>query len=129
MGMENWSLMSRLRRAVKKVKILLNLDLSRWRVASMMGAASVRRHQLSFNDRPGLRAAYDDSESEDSSLSRSYSSSSGLHRTISYPSEEEDIDKKAEMFIQNFHRQLQIERQISLELKYLRGNSFTSVSP
>lgn len=103
---------------MKKIKVLLNLDLNRWRLASMIGAASSRRHQLSFNDRPGLRACMDDTESEGSGHS-----SMGLRRTISYPSED-DIDKRAEMFIENFHKQLQIERQISLELKYLRGNSF-----
>ncbi|KAL9339384.1 hypothetical protein Peur_068399 [Populus x canadensis] len=125
MGRDKWSLLSRLRRAIKKVKIILNLDMSRWRLASMIGAASSRRHQLSFNDRPGLRGCedIDDEEPEDPG------SSKGLHRTISYQSED-DIDKRAEMFIENFRRQLQIERQISLELKYFQGlNSFKSISP
>ncbi|KAJ6863141.1 hypothetical protein NC652_039867 [Populus alba x Populus x berolinensis] len=125
MGRDKWSLLSSLRRAIKKVKIILNLDMSRWRLASMIGAASSRRHQLSFNDRPGLRGCedIDDQESEDSG------SSKGLHRTISNQSED-DIDKRAEMFIENFRRQLQIERQISLELKYFQGlNSFKSISP
>ncbi|KAJ6857155.1 hypothetical protein NC651_038761 [Populus alba x Populus x berolinensis] len=126
MGRDKWSLLSSLRRAIKKVKIILNLDMiSRWRLASTIGAASSRRHQLSFNDRPGLRGCedIDDQESEDSG------SSKGLHRTISNQSED-DIDKRAEMFIENFRRQLQIERQISLELRYFQGlNSFKSISP
>ena len=126
MGRDKWSLLSSLRRAIKKVKIILNLDMiSRWRLASMIGAASSRRHQLSFNDRPGLRGCedIDDQEPEDSG------SSKGLHRTISNQSED-DIDKRAEMFIENFRRQLQIERQISLELKYFQGlNSFKSITP
>ncbi|KAJ6731594.1 COTTON FIBER (DUF761) [Salix purpurea] len=126
MGRDKWSLLSRLRMAIKKVKIILNLDMSRWRVASMIGAASSSRHQLSFNDRPGLRGCADvdgDMESEDSGTWM------GLQRTISYQSED-DIDTRAEMFIDNFRRQLQIERQISLELRYLRGlNSFKSISP
>ncbi|KAK8560889.1 hypothetical protein V6N13_026324 [Hibiscus sabdariffa] len=111
--MENWSLLSRLRRVVKKVKLLLSLDTSRWRVASMLGGASRR---LSFGDRPGLRACVDDGNESDDCSSR-------LARTTSYQSED-DVDKRAEMFIANFHRQLQIERQVSLQLKYLRGNSF-----
>ncbi|KAF9662644.1 hypothetical protein SADUNF_Sadunf18G0075700 [Salix dunnii] len=112
MGRDKWSMLSRLRRAIRKVKIILNLDMSRWRVASLIGAASSSRHQLSFNDRPGLRgyADFDEIESEDSG------GSMGLQRTISYQSED-DIDKRAEMFIDNFRRQLQIERQISLELR------------
>ncbi|MCD7446407.1 hypothetical protein HAX54_006016 [Datura stramonium] len=31
-----------------------------------------------------------------------------------------DIDKRAEMFIANFRRQLRLERQISLELRYCK---------
>ncbi|KDP36408.1 hypothetical protein JCGZ_08677 [Jatropha curcas] len=123
----NWSLLSRLKTAVKKVKILLNLDINRWRlVASFIGASSPtkKNHRLSFNERPGLRACTndDDAESEYSFFSPS-SSSKGLYRTISYPSDQDDIDNRAELFIENFRRQLQIERQISLELKYLQGNS------
>ncbi|XP_044472256.1 uncharacterized protein LOC123200933 [Mangifera indica] len=129
MGTNSWSLLSRLKMAVKKVKVLLNFNLNRWRIASMIGASSSNR-LFSFNDHPGLRACtVDDMESswdETSSISRSGS----LHRTISYPSDQDVIDKRAEMFIANFHKQLQIERQISLELRYCRGNSFgSSVSP
>ncbi|KAK8482473.1 hypothetical protein V6N13_060350 [Hibiscus sabdariffa] len=116
--MENRSLLSRLRRVVKKVKLLLNFGTNRWRLALMIGAASRR---LSFTDRPGLGACVDDVyEPEDSHR---------LARTTSYQSEEDDIDKRAEMFIANFHRQLGIERQVSLQLKYLRGNSFGYNSP
>ncbi|XWS28083.1 hypothetical protein CRYUN_Cryun25bG0035200 [Craigia yunnanensis] len=115
--MENWSLLSRLRKAVKKVKFLLSFNMNRWRIASMIGASPSSR-RLSFTDRPGLRACVDDYDSDDSG-----SYSRRLARTKSYPSED-DIDKRAEMFIVNFHRQLQIERQVSLQLKYLRGNSF-----
>ncbi|KAK8685077.1 hypothetical protein V6N13_041087 [Hibiscus sabdariffa] len=111
--MEDRSLLSRLRRVVKKVKLLLNFGTNRWRLASMIGAASRR---LSFTDRPGLGACVDDVyEPEDSNK---------VAWTASYRSEEDDIDKRAEMFIANFHRHLGIERQVSLQLKYLRGNSF-----
>ncbi len=123
MGKDNLSLLIRLRRAVKKVKFLLNFNLNRWRLASVLGHASSSKRQISFNDRPGLRAACsDDIESEESG------SSMGIQRTMSFPSED-DVDKRAEMFIANFYRQLQIERQISLELHYCRGNSFNSISP
>ncbi|XVE71812.1 hypothetical protein DITRI_Ditri10aG0181900 [Diplodiscus trichospermus] len=117
--MADWSLLTRLRRAVKKVKILLNFSMNRWRIASMIGGSPSSR-RLSFTDRPGLGACADDYDS--GSYSRS------LARTTSYRSED-DIDKRAEMFIANFHRQLQIERQVSLQLKYLRGNSFDYNSP
>ncbi|OAY31909.1 uncharacterized protein LOC110600261 [Manihot esculenta] len=121
MAIDKWSLLSRLQRAVKKVKVILNLDINRWRlVASLIGASPTKHRRVSFNERPGLRDCADYVEESEDSVSGN--SSVGLHRTISYPSED-DIDKRAEMFIENFRRQLQIERQISLELKYLQENS------
>ncbi|XP_021277216.1 uncharacterized protein LOC110411403 [Herrania umbratica] len=120
--MEKWSLLSRLRRAVKKVKFLLNFNMNHWRIASMISASPSSR-RLSFTDRPGLRACTDDYDSDDSG-----SYSRRLARATSYPSED-DIDKRAEMFIANFHKQLQIERQVSLQLKYLRAHSFDYNSP
>ncbi|KAI3472441.1 hypothetical protein Pfo_029561 [Paulownia fortunei] len=102
MAVDRWLLLGRLKRAVKKIKFLLNFNVNRWKLASIIGASSSKR-RLSFNDRPGLRAC----------------------RTISYPSED-DIDKRADAFIANFYKQLQYERQISLELRYYRGNSFDS---
>ncbi|KAH7544645.1 hypothetical protein FEM48_Zijuj01G0007700 [Ziziphus jujuba var. spinosa] len=126
------SLLSRLRRAVAKVKVLLNYNIYRWHVASMMGRSSLRSKRLSFNDRPGLRAASSDFEDDSAADSHqdSGSSSGSLQRTMSYPSDQDyDIDQRAEMFINNFRRQLQIERQVSLELRYFRGNSFEGKSP
>ncbi|KAL0013319.1 hypothetical protein SO802_000388 [Lithocarpus litseifolius] len=100
--------------------------MSQWRLSSVLGHASSSSKRISFNDRPGLRAVCDDDtiDFEDSVGS----SRSGIQRTISFPSED-DVDKRADMFIANFYRQLQIDRQISLELQYCRGNSFSLVSP
>ncbi|CAK9137982.1 unnamed protein product [Ilex paraguariensis] len=123
MPINRWSLLDRLKRAVKKISFLLSFDINRWKLSSMIGASSGRSRRLSFNDRPGLRACTKDTESSDSG------SSHGLQRTLSFPSSEDDIDKRAEMFITNFKRQLQIERQISLKLRYCRGDSFESASP
>ncbi|XP_057949144.1 uncharacterized protein LOC131144479 [Malania oleifera] len=130
--MENWSLLSRLRRAVKKVTFLLGFSVNRWCLTSVLGGVWTYRgkRRLSFRDRPGLRACTygDEAESGSGSSLGSNSCSGRLERTRSYPMVE-DIDKKAEMFIANFYRQLQIERQVSLELHYCRGNGFSSVSP
>ncbi|XP_057965339.1 uncharacterized protein LOC131155908 [Malania oleifera] len=133
--MENCSLlMSRLRRAVKKLTFLLSFSVNRWNLASVLGGVSTYggRRRLSFRDRPGLRACTYGDEAETGSDSGSGSDSDSysgrLERTRSSPMEE-DIDKRAEMFIANFYRQLQIEKQVSLELHYCRGNSFSSVSP
>ncbi|KAL4654621.1 hypothetical protein ACB092_01G393700 [Castanea dentata] len=122
----NLFLLTRLKRAVKNVRFLLDFNMNRWRLASLVGHASSSSKRLSFNDRPGLREACDDDtiDFEDSVGS----SRPGIQRTMSFPSED-DVDKRAEMFIANFYRQLQIERQISLELQYCRGNSFKLISP
>ncbi|XP_057795242.1 uncharacterized protein LOC131011458 [Salvia miltiorrhiza] len=120
MGMEQWSLVNRLKRAVKKITFLLDFNINRWKLASLVGASSSKR-RLSFADRPGIRACLDDSESDDPAPG----SARSLQRTISYPSED-DVDTKADAFIANFYKQLQIERQISLELNYCRADSFTS---
>ncbi|XP_057461797.1 uncharacterized protein LOC130752020 [Actinidia eriantha] len=126
MGINSWSLLGRLRSVVKKVRFLLNLNVNRWRVASMIGAS---KRRMSFNDHPGLAACNKDLYFDSYEYSPGPGSSrGGLSRTTSCQSED-DIDKKADLFIANFYRQLKIERQVSLELRYCRGNSFESPSP
>ncbi|XP_022889426.1 uncharacterized protein LOC111404932 [Olea europaea var. sylvestris] len=120
-----WPLIDRLKRVVKKISFLLNINVHRWKLASMIGRSSSKR-RLSFNDRPGLREFTEDSEPNN--CDQPGSSTRELQRTISYPSED-DIDKRADKFIANFYKQLQLERQISLELRYYRGNSVDSASP
>ncbi|KAL0428309.1 UNVERIFIED_CONTAM: hypothetical protein Slati_3005700 [Sesamum latifolium] len=124
------ALLGRLKRAVRKIKFLLNFNVNRWKLASILGASSSKRSSarlMSFNDRPGLRACVEDSGSDGSQGSST--TRPGLQRTMSYPSED-DVDKRADAFIANFYRQLQYERQISLELRYYRANSIdSSTSP
>ncbi|OWM84342.1 uncharacterized protein LOC116193591 [Punica granatum] len=130
--MENWPILGRLRKAVNKVRFLLNFRLHRWISSGALGG-SISHRRLSFGDRPGLWLCADEVESGDA-RSGSYSSPSrrlSLQRTISSPTYSDqycyDVDKKADMFIANFYRQLQLERQISLELRYCRGNSLGSM--
>ncbi|KAF7806620.1 cotton fiber protein [Senna tora] len=125
------TLLSRLRTAVQRVRLLLSSTvLSRsWRIASVIRRASLPKRRFSFNDdrTAGLMLCSDETGS-DGSGSGSFR---GLQRTMSFPnSDDDDIDKRAERFIANFRRQLQMERQISLQLRYYRrGNSFQSPSP
>ncbi|OAY27569.1 uncharacterized protein LOC110603324 [Manihot esculenta] len=118
MGRKNWTVLGHLKRAVKKLNFLLSFNLRRWRVASILRNVSRRRRRLSFNDRLGLHGCIEDVESDENKRVRA------LQRTRSYASED-DIDQRAEIFIENFRRQLLLERQISLQLRYYRGNSFT----
>ncbi|KAI3709112.1 hypothetical protein L2E82_38871 [Cichorium intybus] len=133
-----WSLLSRLRTAVKKVTFLMNSNVNRWRVASSFIGRSRSRRRLSFGERLGLTlivSSSDDEEQEDdnhcdlssSSHGRELEKSRSFHvqRTMSFP-EEDDVDKRAEMFIENFYRQLKYERQVSLQLRYRRDTSFGS---
>ncbi|KAG2310790.1 hypothetical protein Bca52824_022347 [Brassica carinata] len=117
------SLLNRLRRAVNKVKFVLSFQInSLWGLVPMLNSSSSSSSsslRFSFNDRPGLAAAC----TEDFEPDSAGSSKGALYRAGSYdPSSDEDIDSKAEIFIANFYKQLKIERQISLELKYLGNN-------
>ncbi|XP_051120979.1 uncharacterized protein LOC127244464 [Andrographis paniculata] len=123
----NWWVLNRLKKAVKKIIVLLDFDTTRFKLASLIGA---RRSRLSSFDsrRLGLTAVVvsdeDDGGDEQSSTRRR---SNSLQRTSSYPLD--DVDKRADAFIANFYKQLKYERQISLQLRYTQargGNSFGS---
>ncbi|XP_051149336.1 uncharacterized protein LOC127264041 [Andrographis paniculata] len=123
--------MQKLKMAIKKIKILLNLAYNNWRVAAataISGRSTTRR--LSFGDRPGLRAyvAEDDDDYDDidgldlchdhGSTESSWRRSRRLRRAMRRWPEYDvdiDVDRRAEAFIANFHNQLKYERQISLE--------------
>lgn len=125
---QNKSLLSRLRTAVQKVKLLISSTILNhtWNAAKMLRGASLSNRQLSFNDRPGLMMC----SSEETDSEGSVSPSPCLQRTISFPSDEDDIDKRSEIFIANFRRQLLLERQISLQLRYCKEqNSSGLISP
>lgn len=66
--------------------------------------------QLSFNDTPGLLDCTD---------CETGSSPVSIRRT---PSDvDDDIDRRAQMFIDNFYKHIQMERQVSLKLRYAAG--------
>ncbi|CAI0451057.1 unnamed protein product [Linum tenue] len=125
-----WVLFGRLKRAVSKLRVILKFDFHVWRLASSLlrSSSSIGPSRvISFGDRPGLTAAYEDYDeaaaAADSDSGYWYSppppAKVELRRAISRRfSMEDDINDRAEMFIANFRRQLQIERQISLDLKY-----------
>lgn len=124
MGREkNWSVMGRLKRAVKQINSLLRFNLIKWRLSCFLRShSSGRRPTLSFNDRLGLHGCIvDDDEEEDESNKKG--PGRALHRTTSYASADYDVDQRAELFISNFRRQLWLERQVSLQLRYCRSRS------
>ncbi|PRQ56430.1 hypothetical protein RchiOBHm_Chr1g0336341 [Rosa chinensis] len=116
------SLVSHLKKAVKKVRlILLGLKLQRWRIASVLGCAATKSRCLSFNERLGLEGCIevDTSDYQNSSHLRRIHSTISRSSSIDY----EDVDQRADAFIANFRRQLRLERQVSLELRYCRSES------
>ncbi|WCJ30513.1 hypothetical protein M5689_012069 [Euphorbia peplus] len=122
MAKQTWKLQRKLKTAVKKLKFLLSFNLRRWRVASILRSISKRQRRLSFNDRLGLHGCIEGDDDNRNEFVRT------LQRTKSCCSsgdDVEDIDRKAEVFIANFHRQLLMERQVSLQVRYYRGNSFS----
>ncbi|XP_058068563.1 uncharacterized protein LOC131217643 [Magnolia sinica] len=114
MVLGNWLLLRRLKKAIQKVRFLLSFHVHKWRLPSMIDSSS--RRQLSFNNAPGLIDCTADVDVEDCEMGLS---PSPIQRTRSDASD--DIDRRAEMFIANFHRHIQMERQVSLELRYAKG--------
>lgn len=142
-----WYLLHKLKNVVKKVTFLMNSNINKWRIISSFKGGGIGRRRLSsFNERLGLTmivsSSDDELEEEDGNLEVVCESGSCSHelkstksfrveRTRSFP-QEDDIDKRAEMFIENFYRQLRMERQVSLQLRYKRDTSFgssNSISP
>jgi Cotton fibre expressed protein len=120
------SLLNKLKRAIVKVKFLISFNTTRWVFSSLRGSSTPR--QLSFSAQPSLLDCTDDSTSVNNfyewrPISRTTSNASQVVRTISNASSNDDIDKRAEIFIANFYRHIQLERQVSLELQYFREKS------
>ncbi|XP_076883745.1 uncharacterized protein LOC143532629 [Bidens hawaiensis] len=130
-----WHLLRTLKTVINKVTFFVNSNVNQWQPVSAYTRGNHRR--LSFGERLGLTAIVsssdDDEDNDNSEFCDSGSSSRGLkktksfhvQRTTSFP-EEDDVDKRAEMFIKNFYRQLRYERQVSLQLRYKRDTSFGS---
>ncbi|URE02701.1 hypothetical protein MUK42_19845 [Musa troglodytarum] len=129
-------LLSLLRRAIQKVRFLLSFDATRWMASSLKRSPLVSR-QLSFTARPSLLDCTDDDGYEagsspslsrtvsllSSPASRTTSPGSEASRSLSGASSDDDINQRADRFIENFYRQLRMERQVSLQLRYCRKKS------
>ncbi|KAL8191508.1 hypothetical protein R6Q57_028239 [Mikania cordata] len=140
------SLLGRLRTAVKKVTFLMNFSINRWQLVSSIIGRGGRTRALSspphsFNERLGLTSIISSPSDQDdhsnwvtpfmtpnSRMSPDQGElqktrSFPLQRTTSFP-EEDDIDKRADLFISNFYRQLKMERQVSLQLSGYRSSDY-----
>lgn len=148
------SLLGSLREAITKVRFLLSSSATRWMLLRSLarggGSGGAPARRLSFDARPGLldTIAASPTSSCSSRTSRSASLGTATTRTLSRASSaaspealtrassssggrspassagDDDVDQRAELFIANFYRQLRMERQVSLQLRYVRGNSW-----
>ncbi|XP_022145292.1 uncharacterized protein LOC111014780 [Momordica charantia] len=110
-------LMPRLKKAVRKITALLRLNLS---LCLARRRPSGRLRSFSFSDRTvGLRSFLEDEEIGENCSMRRLERASSLR----YGNAEDDVDKRSQIFIDNFLRRLRLERQISLQLRYYRINS------
>ncbi|CAM0883756.1 unnamed protein product [Alopecurus aequalis] len=149
------SVLGTLRTAVNKVRFLLSFSATRWILSSIAGrsraTAATTQHRLSFGSRrPSLRDAEDSSPESVSTAGPSRTASLGastvLSRTSSAalsrsassrasedaessPVGDQDIDRRAELFIANFYKHIQMERQVSLQLRYCRMDSLQERTP
>ncbi|XP_076898782.1 uncharacterized protein LOC143552450 [Bidens hawaiensis] len=127
-----WHLLRTLKTVINKVTFFVNNNVNWSQPVSTFTGGNHR--PLSFGERLGLTAIVsssdDDEDNDNMEFCDSGSSSRGLkktksfhvQRTTSFP-EEDDVDKRAEMFIENFYRQLHYERQVSLQLRYKRSDT------
>ncbi|KAJ0985065.1 hypothetical protein J5N97_003421 [Dioscorea zingiberensis] len=120
--------LNRLRRGIQKVMFLLTFNATKWFIPSPGLSRFIR-----YKDQPSLMDSCitDDEYYEVASslcVSRTSSSASEISRTISSTSNDDsqssgdDIDMRAEVFIANFYKHIQMEREVSLKLRYCEGS-------
>ncbi|KAA0052985.1 hypothetical protein E5676_scaffold139G00970 [Cucumis melo var. makuwa] len=106
---------SRLKKALIKLTAVVRLCLVPRRRSQRLGSFD------SDDRKVGIRIVLEDqSRIAENSFARKLERASSSR----YGGYEEDVDQRAEIFIENFRRQLRLERQISLQLRYYRVNSY-----
>ncbi|XP_039115711.1 uncharacterized protein LOC120251232 [Dioscorea cayenensis subsp. rotundata] len=125
--------LKKLRRGIRKVMFLLSFNAKKWFISSSLKSPNLAK-LISFKDQPSLINCYTTDEDEfyevgsSLSVSRTSSSASEISRTISSASATtdsssssgDDINVKAEAFIASFYKHIQMEREVSLKLRYCK---------
>jgi len=138
------SILGALREAIRKVRFLLSSGATRW----MLLARAAPRRGLSFGSRPPGLLDVEGSivspaaSSSSSRTSRSASLGTATTRSLSRASSaaapsspeaaespassggDSDVNRRADLFISNFRRHLEMERQVSLQPRYVRLDSW-----
>ncbi|KAJ8448777.1 hypothetical protein Cgig2_011398 [Carnegiea gigantea] len=136
---KKWTmLIGNLKKVVYKLNFILTSSITsnHWRnLASSIFQSQKSRpysRHLSFGDQPGLsfRGFSEDSKRGPRGSLSSWRSFSRIRSSQDYENNVgDDVDTRADVFIENFHRQLRMERQISLELRYCRNSDNNGTKP
>ncbi|TMW98881.1 hypothetical protein EJD97_003360 [Solanum chilense] len=126
METQNWSLIkSLISKATMKITFLLGSKIHKWKLTSRI-LSFQRKHAVKLFKK-SKSSLYDAIRDIDDQYEQQEGRSTHcIRRTKSNiarnndDDEENDVDQRAEMFITNFRRQLRLERQISLELRYCK---------
>lgn len=122
MKTQNWLLLkSFMNKATKNILFLLSSKMHKWKLTSKI-INFRRKHPIKLFNK-SKSSLYDSiRDIDDQYEGPSYTHC--IRRTKSSIArnndDENDVDQRAEMFIANFKRQLRLERQISLELRYCK---------
>ncbi|CAN4077158.1 unnamed protein product [Withania somnifera] len=135
MKTQNWSLLkSLMSKTTMKIAFLLCSKMHKWKLTSKI-LSFQRKHPIKlFNKSQTKSSLYDailDIDDDRFAQQEAGPSTRCIRRirstigrnNVSYydhNDNENEIDKRAEAFIANFRRQLRLERQISLELRYCK---------
>lgn len=120
MKTQNWSLLKTLmKNAAKKIAFLLSYNMQKWKLTSKI-LSFRRKHPIKLFKKCKSSSLYDVIRDIDEFEQRDDPSIRCIQRIRSNVDndDENDIDRRSEVFIANFRRQLRLERQISLELRY-----------
>ncbi|KAK4729154.1 hypothetical protein R3W88_022142 [Solanum pinnatisectum] len=125
MKTQNWSLLkSLMSKATMKITFLLGSKIHKWKLTSRI-LSFQRKHPIKLFKK-SKSSLYDAIRDIDDQFEEQEGPSTHcIQRTKSNiarnnDDDEKDIDQRAELFIANFRRQLRLERQISLELRYCK---------
>ncbi|KAK9699691.1 hypothetical protein RND81_08G189300 [Saponaria officinalis] len=131
---KNWSMLKKIKKGIKKINFFINSSFKFNKLSlasiSILRCTPTRRfsRRLSYGGEMGL---YNGCYSDEMLSNRHDYCSKKLNSLRSFKRVKsiclnndygEDVDKKADLFIEKFHHQLQIERQISLQLRYCNHN-------
>ena len=119
MKTQNWSLIKTLiSKAAMKITFLLGSKIHKWKLTSRI--LSFRRIKLFKKSKSSLYDAIRDIDDQYEGPSYTHCIRRTKSSIARNNDDENDVDQRAEMFIANFKRQLRLERQISLELRYCK---------